>query len=1031
MTSTPPLDETGWIRSQLTELCLRLDLSADCIGHDLRSATLQLVRQYNNTFTMRDLEIEKAFDAITARLENQVLQHAPSFQLEVVEMAPFLNQAMGLVLAPNRSSETDESTQRGSTPQFLRRGLDVTKPIEQILQKKRLECCFSKYVRISATVSEVLDAWRATDGKSLVHRERVKKFLKPDYSQGDTQTYLLPHNIRPTWEYKIPKDLRAKRESSATLCIKCFKNLACISSATLYSIQLDIFNEWLRNAPSLESAAKDVVEQVFCCQKRCVSKLDPNRLKSVWETQLKDPGRDSLRGTSRSFNHLADRIRRRDSGSVLRSRSGKVFSKFHYFAPVSVFVPSKLTIQQQQANLIKVCAYSFQLVHQLSRAELESIQSKFNLPENTSKLQLDLVSSPHGNTGREPVNKLTAEQKKLVLSLADYIRFKCCEPYGGVKLSDNGSEAEYPVYIVPLWCTESSLYALMKCLFELKKIRPFSASAFAKLWKEATPDLIPAKRRTATCDTCELFQVESKGKPTPEQIAKQKEHLAHSNALKDVIRWFSQKSERDTENVRRAEELKMNESRDEDEPYVPMSLDLLYVGLWNKNDIVLTIVCDYQEAFAIPHLTSTPADFFFHHQMWIYNFGMWTPLGMFNAVYHEITAGKGSTEIISILDRLLLGKEELLKKLSPKWLVVISDGCGGQVHNRYVLAYLHQLMVNGHVDRVTHVIHVRGHSKMKPDGEFGKISKKLNVRNIYSAQDFITVTSSISGMKCLDMENPPEQFRAWKEMIEAWKYVNLEGISKARWVDMNTPGEVTMSNLPPIEILQAAGVPAEDFEICSRTRWSKTVRFNPHPQARALKAPLAPLKGLSKQKVEDIDQHVWKYVIDKSKWPWSAVPEMLKNQGKLLRPGETTSTRPESETNQERERRIERNTIENYFLTTARSVAMPRLSLVGRLPALQQTRNKRAEGQRKRKRKRDEAQAQGGRPRGRPKGNVFLRRAEDPDDVEEENVQSDSVDVQSDSVDVRRIETEGEEDSFELSWDVGQEDFSTPMSVEF
>jgi hypothetical protein len=169
MTSTPPLDETGWIRSQLTELCLRLDLSADCIGHDLRSATLQLVRQYNNTFTMRDLEIEKAFDAITARLENQVLQHAPSFQLEVVEMAPFLNQAMGLVLAPNRSSETDESTQRGSTPQFLRRGLDVTKPIEQILQKKRLECCFSKYVRISATVSEDISILsRATDGKSLV-----------------------------------------------------------------------------------------------------------------------------------------------------------------------------------------------------------------------------------------------------------------------------------------------------------------------------------------------------------------------------------------------------------------------------------------------------------------------------------------------------------------------------------------------------------------------------------------------------------------------------------------------------------------------------------------------------------------------------------------------------------------------------------------------------------------------------------------------------------------------------------------------
>ena len=71
------------------------------------------------------------------------------------------------------------------------------------------------------------------------------------------------------------------------------------------------------------------------------------------------------------------------------------------------------------------------------------------------------------------------------------------------------------------------------------------------------------------------------------------------------------------------------------------SLEDVNVDALNHTDTTLTLIGDYAEAYGIPNLVETPAKFFFHHQLWIYNFGIFTPYKHFDCLYHETTAGRG------------------------------------------------------------------------------------------------------------------------------------------------------------------------------------------------------------------------------------------------------------------------------------------------------------------------------------------------------------------------------------------------------
>jgi len=92
----------------------------------------------------------------------------------------------------------------------------------------------------------------------------------------------------------------------------------------------------------------------------------------------------------------------------------------------------------------------------------------------------------------------------------------------------------------------------------------------------------------------------------------------------------------------------------------------------NHTDTTLTLIGDYAEAYGLPNFVETPAKFFFHHQLWLYNFGIFTPLKFYDCLYHETTAGRGANEVISCLHNLLLRPGQgLLKKLGLGFFLFI------------------------------------------------------------------------------------------------------------------------------------------------------------------------------------------------------------------------------------------------------------------------------------------------------------------------------------------------------------------------
>lgn len=78
---------------------------------------------------------------------------------------------------------------------------------------------------------------------------------------------------------------------------------------------------------------------------------------------------------------------------------------------------------------------------------------------------------------------------------------------------------------------------------------------------------------------------------------------------------------------------------------------------------------------------------FYHDQLWIYNFGISTPLTHYDCIYHETATGRGLDEVISCLNEILLNSiSDLLPKFGPRTLFFVADGCIG---NQFIIQYFH------------------------------------------------------------------------------------------------------------------------------------------------------------------------------------------------------------------------------------------------------------------------------------------------------------------------------------------------------
>lgn len=113
------------------------------------------------------------------------------------------------------------------------------------------------------------------------------------------------------------------------------------------------------------------------------------------------------------------------------------------------------------------------------------------------------------------------------------------------------------------------------------------------------------------------------------------------------------------------------------------SLDIVNEDHENSEDLTLNLVADYAECYVLPTFLNQPAQMFYHQQLWVYNFGIFTPHRHFDCLYYETTAGRGSNEV------LLNPDNGLLRKFGPKTLFFVADGCAGQCKNQYLIHFFH------------------------------------------------------------------------------------------------------------------------------------------------------------------------------------------------------------------------------------------------------------------------------------------------------------------------------------------------------
>ena len=141
--------------------------------------------------------------------------------------------------------------------------------------------------------------------------------------------------------------------------------------------------------------------------------------------------------------------------------------------------------------------------------------------------------------------------------------------------------------------------------------------------------------------------------------------------------------------------------------------------LASSNSHIRAISFDFQQNLPLPHVPI--GEVFYMRQLWLYLFGI-HDCGMNSVVLNcwpQSTAGKGSDEDISCLDRNLTSLPNEVTTL-----FLYSDGCPGQNKNINVVHYLFTLVKLGRFEHIQHHFPVRGHSFLPNDRDFGRTETK-------------------------------------------------------------------------------------------------------------------------------------------------------------------------------------------------------------------------------------------------------------------------------------------------------------------
>lgn len=189
---------------------------------------------------------------------------------------------------------------------------------------------------------------------------------------------------------------------------------------------------------------------------------------------------------------------------------------------------------------------------------------------------------------------------------------------------------------------------------------------------------------------------------------------------------------------------------------------------------------DFAQNLWLPQLADTPGQFYFLSLRSVILFGIVDDGGtgtphQVNMLYDQTTAGKGSSEVVSMLYHFLI--RERHPAYATPHVVFHADNCTGQNKNSTVIHFLLWCVATGLLESVEFRFLVKGHTKFSPDGGFGMIKRYYRRANIYTIDQVAKVIqeSTMTTQRNTAIILPQRRFGDWKTALRQY-FLPFKGV---------------------------------------------------------------------------------------------------------------------------------------------------------------------------------------------------------------------------------------------------------------
>lgn len=191
---------------------------------------------------------------------------------------------------------------------------------------------------------------------------------------------------------------------------------------------------------------------------------------------------------------------------------------------------------------------------------------------------------------------------------------------------------------------------------------------------------------------------------------------------------------------------------------------------------------DFAQNLWLPQLADTPGQFYFLSLRSVILFGIVDDGGdgapqQVNMLYDQTTAGKGSSEVVSMLYRFLV-KDRNPGYASPH-VSLHADNCVGQNKNSTVVHFLLWCVATGLLESVEMRFLVTGHTKFSPDGGFGLIKRQYCRANIYTIHQVARAVqdSTVTTQRNTAIILERNAFGDWKSALRQY-FLPFKGVAE-------------------------------------------------------------------------------------------------------------------------------------------------------------------------------------------------------------------------------------------------------------